>query len=161
MPFTPFHFGPGLLLKAAAHQRFSFTAYAVTQVVIDCETGYHLLRGEWPVHRVLHTLLFGGVVGAAVGAAIGAGARGLIRAPDQPGLRGETGFAPSVTGGLVGGLLHSLLDAIMHPDVRPFWPFSGGNPMLGLVDRGALHGACVVTGLMGILLLTWSRTRAS
>jgi hypothetical protein len=153
MPFTPFHFGPGLLLKAVTPRRFSFTAYAATQVVIDCETGYYLLRGEWPVHRVLHTLLVGGVVGAAAGTAIGVGAQRWFRAQDRPPLRGETELTPSVAGGLVGGLLHSLLDAIMHPAVRPLWPFSGGNPMQGMVGLGALHGGCVVTGIIGILLL--------
>lgn len=160
MPFTPFHFGPGLLLKAAVPRRFSFTAYAVTQVVIDFETGYYLLRGEWPVHRALHTFALGGVAGAAVGAAIGAGARRWLRARGRPVVSGETGLAGSVAGGLVGGLLHSFLDAIMHPDIRPFRPFSGENPLLGLVGWGALHGACVVTGLIGIVLLIRSGSRA-
>jgi hypothetical protein len=36
-------------------RHFGFIAFAATQVVIDVETLYHLLRHEWPLHRVLHT----------------------------------------------------------------------------------------------------------
>ena len=51
MPATPFHLGPGLLIKAAAPRQFSMAAYSLAQVVIDVESGYYLLRGEYPVHR--------------------------------------------------------------------------------------------------------------
>ena len=48
MAATPFHFGPGLLIKAAAPRQFSMAAYSLTQVVIDIETGYYQLRHEYP-----------------------------------------------------------------------------------------------------------------
>ena len=51
MPFTPFHGGAGLLLKAPFGQRLSFTLFAATQVVIDLETAWFLARREYPVHR--------------------------------------------------------------------------------------------------------------
>jgi hypothetical protein len=38
MPVTPFHFGPSLLVKAAAPRSFSMIAFGVSQIVIDCET---------------------------------------------------------------------------------------------------------------------------
>ena len=59
MPFTPLHFGPGLLLKAAAPRHVSFTAFVASQVLIDLESLYNILRGAWPVHRELHTFAFG------------------------------------------------------------------------------------------------------
>jgi hypothetical protein len=67
MPFTPYHLGPGLLLKSVLRGNLSFMAFAVTQVIIDCETLYHLLRGEWPVHRTLHSYLGSVITGTAVG----------------------------------------------------------------------------------------------
>jgi len=63
MPFTPFHFGPAAALKAAAPTRFSFTVFCYAQVVTDLETGFYLVRGEYPVHRFFHTYLGGAVVG--------------------------------------------------------------------------------------------------
>ncbi len=67
MPFTPFHLGPGLLIKAAAPTRFSFAAYTATQVAIDLESGYFLFSGQTPVHRTAHTFLVGGAVRVVIG----------------------------------------------------------------------------------------------
>ena len=66
-PFTPFHFGLGLLLKAAMPRHFGFIAFAATQVVIDLETLYHLIRQEWPLHRVMHSYVGATTVGILVG----------------------------------------------------------------------------------------------
>ena len=84
MPFTPFHFGPGLLLKAAAPARFSLTSYAAAQIVIDVESGYYLLTQQAPVHRILHTFLAGGAAGAVVGVAVGLVGRSLFRHSNRP-----------------------------------------------------------------------------
>src|SRR5713226_309318 len=67
MPVTPFHFGPGLLGKAVVNRYFSFTSFAITQVVIDVETAYYLVRNEWPLHRAFHAMLVGTAVGVVVG----------------------------------------------------------------------------------------------
>ena len=55
MPVTPFHFGPGAAVKAAIPRHFSFTVFCFAQVVTDCETAYHMLRHEYPLHRWMHT----------------------------------------------------------------------------------------------------------
>jgi hypothetical protein len=57
MPFTPFHFGPGAAVKAVAPRYFSFTVFCFAQIVTDLETAYYMLRGEYPLHRWLHTYL--------------------------------------------------------------------------------------------------------
>lgn len=55
MPFTPFHLGPGATVKAVLGRYFSFTLFGLTQVIIDLESLYYLVQGEWPVHRFLHS----------------------------------------------------------------------------------------------------------
>ena len=67
MPVTTFHFGPGALLKALVPRWISLTAFVISQVVIDLESGYHLLRQEWPIHRHLHSLVLAGVAGLLSG----------------------------------------------------------------------------------------------
>src|SRR5262245_23835448 len=57
LPVTPFHFGPGLVLKGAAAPVFSWSAFAAAQVVIDCETIYYVVNGEYPIHRFFHSFL--------------------------------------------------------------------------------------------------------
>jgi hypothetical protein len=166
MPVTPFHLGPGLLGKAFANRYFSFLAFAMTQVVIDVETAYHLLRHEWPLHRGLHTMLLGTAVGILVGLlwyAAGRNAAGRLRR-----LGGgllvrwhECDLVPALIGGACGGASHSLLDGLMHSDVQPFSPWVAGNPLLGKIDLAALHVSCVVAGAlgMGILLIHAARER--
>lgn len=156
MPFTPFHLGPGLLIKAAAPSRFSFLGFTASQVVIDLESGYYLLSGTWPVHRVLHTFTLGGLVGTAAGflaAWITQRIVPSLRDSPSKAYRAEAGLAPGAAGGLTGGLLHSLLDGVMHQDIQPFRPLSESNPLYELVGLGVLHWACVLAGVAGILVL--------
>lgn len=69
-PVTPFHFGPGILLKSWTPRAVSLTAFVVSQIVIDTESGYHLLRGDWPVHREGHSLLAGSLIGLLSGTSV-------------------------------------------------------------------------------------------
>lgn len=160
MPFTPYHLGPGLLIKAAAPARFSFAAYTATQVVIDLESGYYLFSGQTPVHRTLHTFLVGGAVGLVVGVGSSAiGGRLFRRMVEHagPAIGSEFLIWPSVWGGLTGGLLHSLLDGIMHADIHPFRPFSDANPLHAVIGLSTLHLGCLGCGLLGLLWLSQPR----
>src|SRR5262245_37457246 len=105
MPFTPFHFGPGALLKGAAPRKVSLTAFVATNVCIDCETAFHLLRHDWPVHRQAHSLLGGTAVGLAVAGAL-ALSRPLVEGAlgsEHPLVCAETAPLPLVAGGVLGG----------------------------------------------------------
>jgi hypothetical protein len=156
MPVTPFHFGIGLLGKGLAPRRVSLAAFVASQIVIDCETAYFLfVAQEWPVHRWAHTLVVGTLVGLAVGFAWGATRRLW---PVDHGRSVELALPPSIAGGLLGGLTHPLLDAIMHVDVQPFRPFLDGNPLLRLISLTHLHLACVVAALVGAGLLLSANT---
>lgn len=155
MPFTPFHFGPGLLAKGIFPKRFSWSAFAAAQVLIDCETLCHMLRHDYPVHRELHTFIGATLAGLA--------AAGLVIAVDRaaPALRGRCERAPAavLAGGLFGGASHPFFDGLMHSDIRPFMPWTDANPLLGQLGAGTLHLGCVLAGLAGAALL-WARTRA-
>ena len=60
--------------------------------------------------------------------------------------------------GVFGGVLHSVLDGLMHPDVRPLRPFSDANPLYGLVSVRVVYLICIITGLIGAaVLLAWER----
>ena len=160
MPATPFHLGPGLLAKAAAPRQFSMAAYTLSQVVIDLESGYYLLRGGYPVHRQAHTFLLGGLIGLLCGLIVSRVGERWARPRDvvPEAVAAEYRLPIAVASGIFGGLLHSLLDGIMHPDMRPFRPFSDANPLLGLVSVRVLYLFCVITGLVGAaLLLAWER----
>lgn len=160
MPATPFHFGPGLLIKAAAPRQFSLAAYTVTQIVIDIESGYHLLRGDYPVHRQAHTFLLGGLIGLLCGLIVSRVGRRLFRPRDAmpEALGAEIRMPIAAMSGIFGGVFHSVLDGIMHPDIRPFRPFTDANPLYGLVSIRVVYLFCIISGLVGAaLLLAWER----
>jgi hypothetical protein len=171
MPFTPFHFGPGLFFKALIPRWFSMSAFVATQVVIDVETLYYLIAREYPFHRTLHTLVGSTLTGLAVAGMMVLGRRvgerivALVRLPrsmaDVVGT--ETTPTAILAGCVTGGASHTVLDGLLHTDVRPLGPWQSGNPMIGLIEPQDLHLLCVGAGLAGAVILSlwlWSLQRA-
>jgi hypothetical protein len=155
MPATPFHFGPGLLVKAAAPRHFSMAAYSLSQVVIDIESGYFMLHHATPVHREAHTFAIGGMIGLLCGLIVSRVGVWFARPRDvvPEALAAEYRLPVAVLSGVFGGIFHSVLDGIMHADIRPFRPFTDANPLYGLVSVRNLYLFCIVTGLVGAALL--------
>lgn len=155
MPATPYHFGPGLLIKAAAPRQFSMAAYSLAQVVIDLESGYYLLHKNFPIHRETHTFLMGGLIGFLCGLVVSRVGPWLTRPRDVVGeaLAAEYRLSVAVMSGIFGGLLHPVLDGIIYTDIRPFRPFSSANPLYGLVGAPTVYQFCIVTALVGAALL--------
>lgn len=150
MPFTPFHFGPGLLIKGIIPKRFSWTAFVSTQILIDCETLYNIVYHRYPLHRGLHSFLGATLAGAGTAAILSATVMVFRNAKvRKPWLKSELSTTAIWIGGIAGGASHPLLDGIMHKDVRPFMPWSELNPLLGAIDPGILHLGCVAAGLVG------------
>lgn len=155
MPATPFHFGPGLLIKAAAPRRFSMAAYSLAQVVIDIESGYYMLQNATPVHRQAHTFALGGLIGLACGLIVSRVGAWVARPRDvvPEALAAEYRLPIAVLSGIFGGIFHSVLDGVMHADIRPFRPVTAANPLYGLVSVEILYLFCIVTGVLGAALL--------
>lgn len=164
MPYTPYHLGPGLLFKAVGPRQVSLVAFGATQIAIDLETLYYLTSGQFPIHRGLHTVILGSGLGLACGTVVwlvrlvvekscGPLVRAYTGATLAPvGLASEGLLMPSVVGGLLGGLSHSLLDALMHADVSPIWPLTSSNPLSGLMSAGSVMDICVVSATVGAVL---------
>jgi len=158
MPFTPFHFGPGLAAKAVAPSYFSFTVFIFSQVLIDLEPLYYMLNGEWPLHRFFHTF-FGATVIAIVSFVIGRHLCGLFLAIfrrsiiwTKPGIIEALGLInpiAALSGALIGSWSHIALDSIMHSDMRPLAPFSDKNMLLNSITVFELHLYCMVAGVIG------------
>ena len=158
MPVTPFHFGPGVLFHAAAPRRVSFIAFMAANCIADCESIYNILRGNFPLHRFLHTFV-GAALVTAMTIALFISMRWLARRNPVPNWFDwqQLALAPVIAGALLGSYSHIVLDGIMHADMRPFAPWSDANPFLHAVSLGTLHLACVILGIAGGLL--WLKTR--
>lgn len=151
MPFTPLHLGPGAAFKAIGGRHFSFMVFGGSQVLMDIEPLLGLIQGWTVLHGCSHTILGAliiGVVAGIVGKPISAYVLGRLRIPHHP-----FTWTASFCGALVGTFSHVGLDAIMHSDMNPWWPFARGNAWLDLISVDALHLACLALGVVGGLII--------
>ena len=154
MPFTPFHFGPGAALHSAAPRKISFLSFCAANVLIDFESLYYLRRGDYPVHRFFHTFV-GATIAIAATVALFLLAKKCLAKTRFPNLFWwkDLVWLPVITGAVLGGYSHILLDGIMHRDIHPLAPFSDANPFLEIIFVGRLHELCLASGLLGIAVI--------
>ncbi len=147
MPFTPFHLGPGAVFKAIGGRHFSFMVFGGSQVMMDIEPLVGIIRGSFILHGITHTLpgaLVIGTVAGIIGRPISRWVLELLEIPHYP-----FTWTASFAGAYAGTFSHVILDAIMHPDTRPWWPFSNENQLLAVIPVDWLHLGCVITAVVG------------
>lgn len=163
MPITPFHFGPGLLFKGLS-RHVSLSAFMIANCLIDIEPVMAFLLTGDPMHCLMHTYLGATIAAVATGSLARKLSESWLRwwnAKLSPGqarwFRCNEEIPPVEfwVGALVGAWSHVWLDAFMHVDVEPWWPFASGNTAQGSFEMTRLHAFCVIDGLSGLLLLAW------
>src|SRR6185295_5814086 len=153
MPVTPFHLGPAYLVKSLKPKYFSFRVFLLTQFIIDLEPLYFMLKDEYPLHRMLHTYL-GAVLVSLVCIWPGRSvclffSRLWNRIFKEWPIDLNISTSSAVVAAFFGGISHVILDSIMHPDIKPFWPFTDANGLLHAITLSQLHLFCLGTGLAG------------
>ncbi len=164
MPITPVHMGPALAVKAVAPKRFSLLVFGVTQVIIDSEAAFHIVRGDWPIHDFLHTYLGATLVAALTvavarldgyGYAIRLWKRVVARTSGSLfRIEPRIPLSAAVSGALIGGYSHVLLDSVLYSDMRPFAPLSESNALLGVMSASQVYLLCLALGALGAVALT-------
>ena len=162
MPVTPFHLGPGLVLKSFAPRHVSFTTFAFTQILIDLEVLYYFAQNDWHMHRHIHTYL-GATIIAVISVVIGRPiCQWLLRKwnnhlslKQKKWLYVEPviSLKPAAVGAALGAYSHVLLDSIMHYDIKPLAPFIGKNGLYGIVTLDQLDLICGLSGILGLIIL--------
>ena len=162
MPFTPFHFGPGIALYAAAPSQISLLAFCAANILIDVEPLYFMLTGQFPLHRFFHTYLGASLVPLLI-LMLFAGVRKLSSVIDFPPKLGfkHLTIREICVGAALGSYSHIVLDSLMHSDIRPFAPLSEANPFLGIIALDVLHWSCLVLGVAGciVAIIRWNTKR--
>src|ERR1700722_18230184 len=159
MPFTPFHMGPGMAMKALAGPRLSLVSFGLAQVMMDIEPLVHMIRGDVGHHGLVHTYLGATLVGLATlpiarplthtfSGLWSDSLRdaGLVWLAEPP----ADGWLPVVVGTFAGTYSHVFLDSIMHADMTPLAPFSQSNAVLDWLSYAGIHIACVISGILGL-----------
>ena len=159
MPFTPIHMGAGLALKALAGRHFSLIGFGLTQIAIDIEPLLGLIY-EWAVlHGRSHSLLGATMIAAAVTPLTLWLAPPLLRlgnryldAHDLARWREVEcpNWLAAASGCLLGAWSHALMDAVMHPDLQLFWPWSPARLLYGAWSYSYLEIGCVAAAAFGV-----------
>lgn len=163
MPVTPFHLIAVTPIKAIAPRQFSWSVFALTNIVIDLEPISVFLITLEPRHLFFHTIIGASLVAAfcaTIGkswceSAIKVWNEEIRAKPEEKWLKSD----PSISkfsawfSALIGGWSHLLLDSFMHDDIRPLHPFTDANVLLGKVSIGELHAICLSAGIIGIIFL--------
>ncbi len=147
MPFTPFHMGPGLLVKALLQSCFSLMIFGWTQIVMDIQPLIVLITGQGHLHGFTHTFIGATVIAvfsALTGKYMSEWGLNFIKF-GRVNIRWWVVFFSA----FIGSFSHVILDGIMHSDVEPFFPFTLENDFLGLMSVQTLHKFCLYSGLIG------------
>lgn len=153
MPFTPFHFGPALVLGLPFRKYFHAPTFIVANVIVDVEPFLVLLLGlRYPLHGYLHTFLSAFLVGLALGCVMFLLERVLHPLYRVFLLEADNGLTLKSFGvaGVFGTCLHVLLDSPLYADIRPFHPLTA-NPLLDPALTLGVYSLCVWMGIAGIL----------
>lgn len=165
MPFTPFHMGPGILVKALMQGSFSLMVFGWTQIVMDIQPLIVLISGEGHLHGFSHTYI-GATLLAVVSALSGKylSQIGLWILKITPSITTNIPWWVAFLSAFIGSYSHVLLDSVMHSDVQPFYPITLNNMFLGAVSVSVLHKVCLYSGLVGAgiyYLIQWRNRKSS
>ncbi|MBM5804801.1 MAG: hydrolase [Candidatus Verstraetearchaeota archaeon] len=153
MPFTPYHLGPAIAIGLPFRRFLHTPTFLVASVVLDIEPFLVLLMGlNYPLHGYFHTLIVAAVTGAVLGSLAS-----LLEGTLSPLYRlllleGDAKFKTNTfaISGVLGTVIHVLLDAPLYPDILPFYPLAV-NP---LYDPGVslqIYSLSFWAGVFGII----------
>ena len=154
MPFTPFHMGPGILVKAILQGSFSLMVFGWAQIVMDIQPLFVLITGNGQLHGFSHTYI--GATLLAVFSAlsgkylseIGLKLLGISKKENRIKIRWWISFLSA----FIGTYSHVALDSIMHSDVEPYYPLPKENGLLALINVHQLHQLCIYSAMVGAII---------
>lgn len=161
MPFTPFHMGPGILIKALMGGSFSLMVFGWTQIVMDIQPLIVLISGEGHLHGFSHTYLGAtllAIFSALTGKYLSQFGLWVLRIEPSPHV--SIAWWIVFLSAFIGSFSHVILDSIMHADVQPFFPLSSHNIFLEIISVSLLHKFCLYSGLVGAAIYYFLQWRS-
>lgn len=155
MPFTPYHFGPGLLIKSVFRKKFSLGIFILTQILIDFEVIWNLLKRNDRLHTFFHSYI-GSCVVIIIAVIFAYFSRYLLKKSIY--LKSlfskfiSSDSKPFFFSAIIGAWSHVFLDSLMHADMTPLYPFSASNFFLNQISLLSLHLGCVLSGGIGAVI---------
>lgn len=162
MPITPFHLGPGVLIKSVLQERFSLTVFAFSQGLIDIQPVFVILLGKGHLHGFTHTYV-GAILLAIIATVLGKPICELFlrfwnKTPEISGnsvltVNAKISWRVALVSSLIGTYSHVILDSFMHSDIHPFYPVSTENALFSQISLTSLHLFCIISGAIGVIIM--------
>ena len=124
MPFTPFHFGPGLFISLIFLSLIDIPTFLIASVIIDVEPFIVLIfQINYPLHGFFHSFLGGFIVAVLLSMVMS-----KIRSYFTPLLKffkieQSISFKKILISSTCTIFIHILLDSPIYLDIQPFFPF--------------------------------------
>ena len=162
MPITPYHIIAGVAAKAIKPKYFSWTVFVLANIAIDTEALYFLATTGMASHKIFHTLI-GATIIAIICATLGKyicefGLKILnYILPNRISLlwfdrSTKINHTAAWSGAIIGAYSHIFLDSLVNIDMRPLFPFSDQNYLLGLISLQNMYYLCIGAFLIGIII---------
>lgn len=152
MPFTPYHFGPALLLGILLFPFIDFATIVIASVILDLEPlAVIFFDLPMPLHSFFHTYLGASIVAIILAIGIYPFRKHLNEIASIFGLKQESSFRHIISSSFIGTYSHVLLDSFLYAEMNPFFPIIG-NPFLGLLTNGFVYTLCLVLGIIGFFV---------
>ncbi len=153
MPFTLYHFGPGLLIGLIFLSFIDLPTFLIASLIVDIEPFLVLFFNlNYPLHGFFHSFL-GGTIIALILTVIMIKIREFFT-PIMSffKIEQEISFKKILLASLLGIYIHILLDSPLYTDIRPFFPLDF-NPFYSTVNlTGLLYAICVWCFLTGLIV---------
>ncbi|MEM5821846.1 MAG: hypothetical protein QXH34_02120 [Ignisphaera sp.] len=130
MPFTSYHIGVALLVGYFLYRRVNLATLVLSSVLVDIEPLIvSIISRGYRLHGYTHTILSSIIFGMLIGYILYLLRRYLHTTLTTLSLTENSGSLRTyILGGVVGWLLHVLMDSPIYYDIRPFEPISV-NPL--------------------------------
>jgi membrane-bound metal-dependent hydrolase YbcI (DUF457 family) len=152
MPFTPYHFGPAVLIGILLFPFIDFATIVVASVILDLEPlAVIFFDLPMPLHAFFHTYLGATIVSIILSICIYPFRKSLNEIVSFFGLKQESSFRHILPASLIGTYSHVLLDSFLYAEMNPLFP-ALGNPFVDFLAGGFVYNLCLVLGVIGFFV---------
>ncbi len=152
MPFTPFHLGPALGIGLPLRKYLHVPTFIIGNIIIDIEPFLVLVLGlKYPLHGYLHTFIGASLIGILIGCVMYILDRSFHTLWKSLKLI-ENYYRTRnyLMAGVVGTILHVLLDSPLYYDIKPLYPLLT-NPFYDPELTVLIYELCIFLGVIGFL----------
>lgn len=159
MPFTPFHWGPALLIGLLVFPLLDMPVLFISSVILDVEPLYFMTQPSGYLHGFFHSYLGSSILGilAAVVAFALRGSTSRIMKTFR--LQQKSSFKKILFTSLFAVYFHVFLDSFLYRDIKPFYPLEI-NPLYNVISSGAIYQLCSVSFLFVFALYGYRMFKA-